>query len=131
MKESRPTPARPEALTAAFLQLAEQHIADLLAGRAEKMFHAKDFGARLFVHPRHLTNTIHDTMGISPCEIMENRVVEETNRLLRETTMPISSIAYLWLYSEPTNFTKFYKNMTGETPMQYRKKQRSAAPLKF
>lgn len=118
---------RPEEITAAFLTLAEQHIVDLLAGRAEKLFHAKDFAARLFIHPRHLTNTIHDTMGVSPCEIMENRIVEETNRMLRETSMPIAAIAYTWLYSEPTNFTKFYKNMTGETPMQYRKKQRLIA----
>jgi AraC family transcriptional regulator of adaptative response / methylphosphotriester-DNA alkyltransferase methyltransferase len=120
-------PPRPEAITAAFLKLAEEHIADLLAGRAEKLFHAKDFAARLFVHPRHLTNTIHDILGVSPCEIMEKRVVDETNRMLRETTMPIADIAYIWTYSEPTNFTKFYKNMTGETPMQYRKKQRAVA----
>lgn len=127
MKRSTSTPPRPGEITAAFLALAEQHIADLLAGRAEKMFHAKEFASRLFLHPRHLTNTIHDTLGISPCEIMENRVVEETNRMLRETTMPIADIAYLWTYSEPTNFTKFYKNMTGETPMQYRKRLRTIA----
>lgn len=127
MTEISSTSSRPEAITAAFLKLTEEHIADLLAGRAEKMFHAKDFGAKLFVHPRHLTNTIHQTMGVSPCEIMENRVVSETNRMLRETAMPIADIAYIWMYSEPTNFTKFYKNMTGETPSQYRKRNRMIA----
>lgn len=116
---------RPEALTADFIRLAEQHITDLLTGRAEKLFHAKDFAARLFVHPRHLTNTIHGTMGVSPCEIMENRIVAEACRMLRETSMPIADVAYTFLYSEPTNFTKFFKNMTGETPMQYRKRQRA------
>ena len=118
---------RPEALTADFMRLAEEHISDVLAGRADKLFHAKDFAARLFVHPRHLTNTIHETLGISPCEVMENRIVEEARRMLRETSMPIADVAYTFLYSEPTNFTKFYKNMTGETPMQYRKKCRLEA----
>ncbi len=119
--------ARPEAITASFLKLAEEHLADLLAGRAEKLFHARDFAARLFVHPRHLTNTIHDTLGISPCEIMENRIIAEAQRMLRDTGISVADVAYTFMYSEPTNFTKFYKNMTGETPMQYRKKQRAAA----
>jgi len=127
MRIEKQSLARPEAITAAFLKLAEEHIADLLAGRAEKMFHAKEFAAHLFMHPRHLTNTIHETLGVSPCDIMEKRIVEEARKLLRETSMPIADIAYTFMYSEPTNFTKFYKNMTGETPMQYRKKQRAIA----
>lgn len=96
-------------------------MADLLAGRATKKFHAKDFGERLFIHPRHLTNTIHLTLNTSPCDIMEGRIITEAKNLLSATTLSIAEIGQKFAYTEATNFTKFFKSMAGITPLQYRK----------
>ena len=116
--------SRKDEITADFLKIADSHIADLMAGRALKRYHAKDFGALLFIHPRHLTNTLHLTLNTSPCDVMEERILAEAKRLLDTTTLSIADIGMRFAYNDPTNFTKFFKSMTGITPLQYRKKGR-------
>lgn len=113
---------RKDEITADFMKLADQHMADLMAGRAVKRFHAKDFAEKLFIHPRHLTNTLHLTINTSPCDVMEERILAEAQKLLKETTLSIAEIGQRFAYDEPTNFTKFFKSMAGITPLQYRKR---------
>ena len=113
--------SRKDEITADFIALAENHITDLMAGTAPKRLSASDFGKRLFIHPRHLTTTLKLTMGFSVCDYMENRMVEEAKKLLSETDLSIADIGQRFAYSEATNFTKFFKGMTGVTPFQYRR----------
>jgi AraC family transcriptional regulator, regulatory protein of adaptative response / methylphosphotriester-DNA alkyltransferase methyltransferase len=113
--------SRKDEITAGFMKLVDGHIAELMSGKATRRFHAQDFGARLFIHPRHLTNTLKLTLNTSVCEVMEERILAESIILLKETTLSIADIGQKFGYSEPTNFTKFFKSMTGITPLQYRK----------
>ena len=113
--------SRKDEITADFFKLIDLHLSDLLAGRIQKKFHASDFAALLFIHPRHLSNTIKLTTGQSPCDFVEARIVAETEKLLLQTKMPIAEIGMLFAYEDPTNFTKFYKGMTGQTPLKFRK----------
>jgi len=119
--------SRKEAITSEFLRLANQHINDLLNGRAERRHHATDFAKLLFIHPRHLTNTIRLTTGKSPCDIMEARITEEAQKMLKETSLPVADIGSKFAYDDPSNFTKFFKGMTGITPLQYRKQLAGAS----
>ncbi|MFP9100099.1 helix-turn-helix domain-containing protein [Flavobacterium sp. RHBU_24] len=114
--------SRKDEIAADFLKLAEDHIADLMSGHATRRYHAKDFADKLFIHPRHLSNTLKLTLNTSPCEVMEERILEESIKLLKETDLHIAAIGQRFAYDEPTNFTKFFKSMTGQTPLQYRKK---------
>ncbi len=114
---------RKEEITKQFYQLADEHIADLLQSRAQRRFHAKDFGSLLFIHPRHLTNTIKLTMGKSPCDIMEEKIADAAKELLLQTHLSVADIGYQLAFNEPTNFCKFFKVMTGVTPLQFRKKR--------
>ena len=113
--------ARKDEIAANFVHLAEQHIADLMNGTAKKRFHASDFAAKLFIHPRHLTTTLQLAINTSVCDYMEERTLAEAQKLLKETTLSIAEIGQHFAYDEPTNFTKFFKGMTGMTPLQYRK----------
>ena len=115
--------SRKDEITAEFLSSMEKHVQDLLHGRATKRMHAVHFWAMLVIHPRHLTNTIKLTTGKSPCDFMEERLLLESEKLLAQTTMPIAEIGRLLGYSEPTNFTKFFKSMCGITPREYRKRR--------
>lgn len=121
MQQPQKQVLRPEEITADFLQLMEKHISDLLHRKAEHRFHTSDFAGRLFIHPRHLTNTIKQTTGKSPCDFMEERIVEEAQKMLKDTTLSIADIGASFAWDDPTNFTKFFKGMTGQTPLQYRK----------
>ncbi len=113
--------SRKDEITADFLKLFDQYVDDLLHERTFTKRHTGDYAKLLFIHPVHLTNTVKLTTGKSPCEIMEDRLLEEAQRMLRDTDMPIADVGYRLAYNEPTNFTKFYKSMTGITPLQYRK----------
>ncbi len=114
--------SRSEEITADFLRLVNQHVNDLLHKKVTHRYHARDFARLLFIHPGHLSNTLKLTTGKSPCDFIEERIMEEARRMLKETDMPVADIASHFAYDEPTNFIKFFKGMAGLTPLQYRKK---------
>jgi AraC family transcriptional regulator of adaptative response / methylphosphotriester-DNA alkyltransferase methyltransferase len=113
---------RKDEITADFFKLIDKHILDLLNNKVNHKFHASDFAALLFIHPRHLSNTIKLATGKSPCDFVEERIIAEAERFLSETKMSVAEIGQVFCYDEPTNFTKFFKGMTGITPLQFRKK---------
>lgn len=97
----------------------DKHIDDLRHGRAEKTFEIQDLADLLHIHPTHLSNTLHQTLGQSPCNMYENKLLELSKELLANTHQSIGGIARQ-LYYDPSNFTKFFKAYTGITPKQYR-----------
>lgn len=112
---------RRDEITVNFLNILNEHIEAILEGRADHMYRIKDFASHMFIHPTHLSNTIKLTTGKSPCDFMEERIVLEAKRMLGETSMSVAEICYKLTFHEPTNFTKFFKAMTGMTPSTYRK----------
>lgn len=97
----------------------EQHMDDLRHGRAEKTFEIQDLADRLHIHPTHLSNTLHQTLGQSPCDLYENSLLALSKELLANTNKAVGEIARQ-LYYDPSNFTKFFKAYTSVTPKQYR-----------
>ena len=81
----------------------------LKVGLAEKTFEIKDLAELLFVSPKHLSNTIQEVLGKSPCDIYEERLIEISKELLLTTNKPISHIAQTLTF-DPSNFTKFFKS---------------------
>lgn len=103
-----------------YILLLDKHIAELKAGTAERTLEINDFAAMLFVHPRHLSNTIHNVMGTSPCDLYEDRLLAISKELLASSPDSIAAVARHLMY-DPSNFSKFFKTYTGITPGQYRK----------
>lgn len=122
MKESGATPHaswRAGEIVAKYQDVLSQHIEDLRAGRAEKTLEIQDIADLLHIHPTHLSNTLHQTLGLSPCDLYENKLVELSKELLATTNDPVGDIARMLFY-DPSNFTKFFKAYAGVTPKQYR-----------
>ncbi|BAV05832.1 AraC-type DNA-binding protein [Filimonas lacunae] len=118
--------SRKDEITADFLRLAEAHINDLVNNRLERRLSTADFARQLFIDSRHLTNTIKLTTGKSPCEIMEERIIEEAQKMLNNTTLAVADISSRFGYNSPASFIKFFKGLTGITPLQYRKTRQAA-----
>jgi AraC-like DNA-binding protein len=112
---------RKDEITAGFMQLVDEHVNDLLQGRIEYRYKPSDFASRMYIAAIHLTNTIKLTMNTSPCEVMEDRIVMEAKKLLDDTALSVAEIGDKLGFPEPTNFNRFFKNMTNVTPLQYRK----------
>lgn len=112
---------RKDEITAEFMQLVDEHVNDLLHGRIEYRYKPSDFASRMHIASVHLTNTIKLTMNTSPCEVMEDRIVLEAKKLLGDTDLSVAEVGDKLGFPEPTNFNRFFKNMTNVTPLQYRK----------
>lgn len=129
MKVPKKILSRKEELTLEFFHLLDAHMEDILQGRIQYMYRIKDFADRLFIHPTHFSNTIKLTTGKSPCDFVEERVMEEARKLLADENLTVKEICYRLTFQEPTNFTKFFKAMEGITPNQYRKKILKLSPF--
>lgn len=119
MKENNNISVRQKEIVANYLQQLDLHLTDLKEGKAEKTFEIKDLADLLFISPKHLSNTIQEVLGKSPCDIYEERLIEISKELLLTTNKPISHIAQTLTF-DPSNFTKFFKSFEGKTPKQFR-----------
>jgi len=66
---------RPQEITVRYLVELDKHIDDLRFGRAERSFEAQDLAEKLHVYPTHLSNTLHQVLGQSPCDLYESRLL--------------------------------------------------------
>lgn len=110
---------RQHEITAAFLREIDKHLLDIVEGRTSEMLEIRDLAQLLHIHPTHLANTVRHTTGKSACYFFEDKILAIAKRMLEENEQPISNIATLLTY-DPSNFTKFFKRFTGETPKGYR-----------
>jgi AraC family transcriptional regulator, regulatory protein of adaptative response / methylphosphotriester-DNA alkyltransferase methyltransferase len=102
-----------------YLLELDKHMDEIKSAKAESTFQIKDLANLLFIHPTHLSNTIHEVLGKSPCDIYEERLVAIAKELLLESNRPIANIAKDMTF-DPSNFTKFFKRFAGMTPKQFR-----------
>jgi AraC family transcriptional regulator of adaptative response / methylphosphotriester-DNA alkyltransferase methyltransferase len=103
-----------------YLAALNIHIQELKAGQAVKILEVRDFADLLHIHPGHLSNTIQQVLGQSPCDLFENKLIEVAKSMLLSTDLSIGEIARQLTY-DPSNFTKFFKHFCGITPKQFRR----------
>ena len=51
---------------------------------------------------------------------MDDRVVLEQKRLLAHTDVSVKELAARTGFAEPTNLIKFFRQRTGQTPLEFR-----------
>lgn len=78
--------------------------------------------SELSVSKYYISHTFKKLTGDSPIRYLIRRRLEEAERLLLVTKMPIYEIAIRLGYDNPNHFYLPFKNMTGYTPEEYRKK---------
>ena len=111
--------ARQHEIVADYYRAVDQHLADILAGRATEMLEIRDLAAQLCIHPTHLSNTVKLATGHPACYYFEAQIMAIARQLLADTTRTAADIAANLTY-DPSNFTKFFKHFAGCTPKQYR-----------
>lgn len=111
---------RPDEIMKIFLEELDKHLQDIVSGKTDTYFEIKDLAEILHIHPTHLSNTIKQTTGKAPCDICNEKTIIIAKKLLGNLELTISEVAHKLTY-EPTNFTKYFKKHTGQTPSTYRK----------
>ena len=61
--------------------------------------------------------------GKTASQHIRERTAQEAQNLLQSTEMTVAEIGYHLCFDDPSNFTKFFKSVTGLTPRAYREKQ--------
>lgn len=98
--------------TLLFNQLLETHFL--------KVKSVKEYATLIHVSEKRLSQATTDIVGKSPKEIINERVILEAKRLLVYTNQAIKEIAFHLGFGETTNFIKYFKLQTQETPMEFR-----------
>lgn len=79
-----------------------------------------EFADHLSVSPNHLLKCVKNTTGKSARELLEEMRILEAKVLLKQTDMSIAEIAFKIGKYEPSDFARFFKSKTKNTPFQYR-----------
>lgn len=92
--------------------------------KLEKHFEAQrsvEFYAKaLHVTPRKLNQVVSAQYGCSVKKVIERRVVEGIKNRLRSTDLTLKEIGYEFGFNDPTNFNKYFKKFTRQTPAAYK-----------
>lgn len=111
---------RPQEITIEFNNILDNHLERIVLGEEDTFLEIQDIASLMHIHPTHLSNTIKETTGKAPCDICNEKTINIAKNLLNNPAFTIADVAYKLTF-EATNFTKYFKKHTGETPSSYRK----------
>ena len=96
-----------------FSKLVEQHY---------KTHHTvADYAEILFLTPKNLSKKIGLLSKDTPNDIIKNRIILESKRLLAHTAMTVKEIAFSLNYEDDAYFIRFFTKNTGISPLSFRK----------
>jgi AraC family transcriptional activator of pobA len=67
-----------------------------------------------------LNKALKASRGMTTQAIIQERIIEEANVLLRHTNLSVKEIGWCMHFLETPHFQNFYKKLTGCTPIEYR-----------
>ncbi|MFD1818109.1 AraC-type DNA-binding protein [Pseudarcicella hirudinis] len=104
---------RKEELSGKFLKLLNDHFKEQRS--------VQYYAELLFVTPKHLSQSIKDTMGKTAGEMIDEMVITEARILLFNASLSIAQVAEMLYFSDQFFFSKFFKKITGQSPSEFRK----------
>jgi AraC family transcriptional activator of pobA len=72
------------------------------------------------VSEKRLTKATGNTIGKTPKELIDEKVLLEAKRLLVHTNLTIKEIGFQLGFEEPTNFIKYFRKHQNKTPIEFR-----------
>lgn len=99
-------------ITAQFQYLVNQHFYSKTT--------VEEYAHLLSITPNHLSQTIKSTTGKTALQYVSERRLQESKSLLTYTNHTIAEIAYQLGFSQPTHFSKFFKQAVGQSPREFR-----------
>lgn len=83
---------------------------------------AKFYAEKQSITYKHLNEVCKQFSNKSAKEFIDDFIILEAKRQLSSTTLSVKEIAYYCGFDEVTNFQKYFKNITKETPVSFRQK---------
>lgn len=110
---------RGEEITRQYFSFLENHIQQVISGEVYEFMEVNEIAGKLAVSHKHLTDTIKKETGQHPCYFYDEEIIKQAKRMLIDSEKSVAEIARTLTY-DPSNFSKFFKKMTGKTPGDFR-----------
>lgn len=121
-----------EQIIASYLRLLQQDwpslvVSQIILQMPDGAVSQQSVAEALHLSTRTLQRRLHDA-GVSFRELRQQARRELAVQYIRHSDLPILEIGYRLGFSEPANFTRAFRQWTGEAPGRYRERHRSATP---
>jgi AraC family transcriptional activator of pobA len=103
-----------------FRKYLDDHFREVISGKVIEIFNGNQIANALAVSADHLGGIVKKETGRTLTQWITDRTIMEAQCLIRNSSFSISEISYKLTFSDPTNFTKYFKKNTGFSPKQYR-----------
>lgn len=80
-----------------------------------------EYADMLHISSNHLNKVIKKETGKTAHELIEEMLLLEAKALILHTDLSVAEIGYHLNFADPSHFNKFFKKLSGVTPLQYRK----------
>jgi len=78
-----------------------------------------DYAAELSVTPDHLNRVVKSLIGKTAKEVIQSRIILAAKRMIYFSDLSTKEIGYKLGFSEPANFSAFFKKCTGVAPSRF------------
>lgn len=95
---------------------------DHIRQNCEQKFNLADLAGGCFYNPSYFSRLFHEHYGVTLTEFILNARYERACELLRNTTLSAEDIAARCGFGSKSSFYKMFKDRSGYTPREYRKK---------
>ena len=68
-----------------------------------------------------MSTLVRRESGLTVLQWIDRALVREAKVLLHHTAMPVAEVAEQLGFATPSFFIRFFRQQTGQTPLQYRK----------
>jgi AraC family transcriptional activator of pobA len=108
--------SRKEQLVAQFQFLVNRHF-------LEKK-QVTQYAGMLHVHPHYLNDVVKEVSGFSASHFVHKQLIQEAKSRLLQTNSTVSVIASELNFEDDSYFGRFFKKLTGVSPLQFRKQHK-------
>ncbi len=109
-----------EEIVAQYNELLKKHMIDLENGLLNDKYSIQDFAKLLLIHPVTLSRIIKKVTFNTPCHFYKEALIQTSKKMLLENKLTMNEIAQNLTFDK-SNFTNFFKNAVGLTPLQFKK----------
>lgn len=102
-------------------KLLVKRFKQLLEENYQNNLSVAEYASLLAVTASHLTDTIKRVAGKTSSDLINDKVILESKRLLIYTAMSATEIADYLGFKDQSYFTRYFRKLTGHTPVDYRK----------
>lgn len=95
-----------------FRQMIENHY--------RRIHTAKEYAFYMNITTKTLYNNVMEVAHITPLQMIDDRIILESKRMLKHTSLKVKEIAYQLGFEDPSYFVKFFKKHAGCLPLEFR-----------